>query len=239
LSRRALSRWVKREWTTTEWSAQGQSGAADRSIKRGELRWSCGARTVYANCGAGSDWAMLVQVLGARGETPPRSYMSGDVPATCAAPRRIREAQRAVLSAGRSANRCRSRRHSWAQAGTARLTLANQLCRDPDNPLRGHRRHLASRSAKRAPRSYRPSHRPSIEKLDRRVAPLFPGTKPQRAPCGADCEARGGGLLLVIDDVWREAQVHSAFRPVLRGGQTACAWVTTRRRRCSPVRMYR
>jgi WD40 repeat protein len=223
LSRRSLvSDWVKREWTHARMAGRKVSPVlADPSIKRSDLPGWIRRAEVY-DISEPERWKMLLRVLEGPGETRRVPYMSGDVPDDFVPrPAEYEKLKEAVLSAGSSATVAVTTALLGA-GGYGKTTLANQLCRDPDirfeftdGILRveiGKERHdltglVIDLIETLDPEGKRPGFQ-DIQTASEHLAELIG-------------EAR---LLLVIDDVWREAQL----RPFLKGGPNCVRLVTTR-----------
>jgi hypothetical protein len=229
LSRRALrSDWVKREWTHARMVGRKVSPVlADPSIKRSDLPEWIRRADVY-DVTEPERWRMLVRVLEGPGDTRRVPYMSGDMPEDFVLrPREYNKLKETVLSAGGNATVAVTTALLGA-GGYGKTTLANQLCRDPDvrfeftdGILRveiGKERDditglVVDLIEKLDPQGKRPGFQ-DIQTAAEHLAELIG-------------EAR---LLLVIDDVWREAQL----RPFLRGGPNCVRLVTTRLPRVLP-----
>jgi TIR domain/NB-ARC domain/WD domain, G-beta repeat/APAF-1 helical domain len=223
LSRRALaSEWVKREWTHARMVGRKVSPVlADPSIKRGDLpSWI--QRTEVYDIAEPERWRMLVRVLEGPGETRRVPYMSGDVPDEFVPrPAEYEKLKQAVLSAGSGATVAVTTALLGA-GGYGKTTLANQLCRDPDVRFEFTDGILRVEIGKE-----RDDVTGLVTDLIETLAPE--GNRPgfQNIQTAAEYLAERIGearLLLVVDDVWREAQL----RPFLRGGRSCVRLVTTR-----------
>jgi len=223
LSQRALaSDWVKREWTHARMMGRKVSPVlADTTIKRSDLPGWIRRADVY-DISQPERWAMLVQVLRGPGETRRVPYMSGDLPEDFVPrPAEYHALKEAVLSmrGGTAVGVTTALRGA---GGYGKTTLANYLCRDPevrfeftDGILRveiGKERNdvtgcIVDLVEKLDPNARRPGFQ-DVETAAEHLGELIG-------------EAR---LLLVIDDVWREAQL----RPFLRGAPNCVRVVTTR-----------
>jgi TIR domain/NB-ARC domain len=223
LSQRALvSDWVKREWTHARMVGRKVSPVlADAAIKESDLPNWIRRADVY-DISKPERWRMFVRVLEGPGETRRVPYMSGDRPDDFVPrPGEYGKLKEAVLSAGSDATVGITTALQGA-GGYGKTMLANALCRDPDvrfeftdGILRveiGKERNdvtglIVDLIEKLDPNARRPGFQ-DIQTASEHLAELIG-------------EAR---LLLVIDDVWREAQL----RPFLRGGPNCVRLVTTR-----------
>ena len=194
---------------------------ADPNIKRSDLPGWIRRADVY-DVAEPERWRMLVRVLEGPGETRRVPYMSGDLPDDFV-PRLTEYAalKDAVLSAP-SGGPVGVTTALRGAGGYGKTTLANALCRDPevrfeftDGILRveiGKERGdvtglIVDLIEKLDPNARRPGFQ-DVETATEHLGQLIG-------------EAR---LLMVIDDVWREAQL----RPFLRGGPNCVRLVTTR-----------
>jgi WD40 repeat protein len=223
LSRRALdSNWVEREWRQARLLGRKVSPVlADRCIKRSDLpRWI--RRAEIFDIAEPERWRKLVHVLEGPGNARRVSFWSGDLPSSFV-PRPIKyaELKEAVLS--ESTGTAGGKTVGLVGAGGyGKTTLANALCRDQDvgfefddGILRievGRERAdvtslIVALIGQLDPHGERPAFQ-DVQPASEHLAQLVG-------------EAR---LLLVIDDVWREAQL----RPFLRGGPNCVRLVTTR-----------
>jgi hypothetical protein len=220
LSRRALaSDWVKREWTHARMVGRKVSPVlADPTITQSDLPNWIRRADVY-DISEPERGKMLVRVLEGPGETRRVPYMSGDNLPDDFVPRpeeygRLKEA---VLSAGSEATVGITTALQGA-GGYGKTTLANALCRDPDVRFEFTDGILRVEIGKER-NDVTGLIVDLIEKLKR---PGFQDVQTASEHLGELIgEAR---LLLVIDDVWREAQL----RPLLRGGPNCVRLVTTR-----------
>jgi WD40 repeat protein len=223
LSRRALaSDWVKREWThAREWGRMVSPVLADPTLKRADLPgWM--RRSEVFDIADPERWQMLKQVLLGNGETRRVPYMAGDLaedfvprPTECA---RLKQA---VLAAGSDRTVAVTTALRGA-GGYGKTTLANYLCRDPDVRFEFTDGILRVEIGK---------ERDDVTGL---IIDLIETLEPQgKRPGFQDVQTAAeylakligeARLLLVIDDVWREAQL----RPFLRGGPNCARLVTTR-----------
>jgi WD40 repeat protein len=223
LSRRALtSDWVKREWTHARMVGRKVSPVlADPSIKRAELPLWIQRADVY-DISEPERWRMLVRVLEGPGETRRVPYMSGDLTeGFVPRPAEYHKLKEAVLSAG-SGVAVALRTALLGAGGYGKTTLANKLCRDPDVRFEFTGGILRVEIGKERD-DVTGLVIDLIEKLDPNAKrPGFQDIQTASEHLGELIgEAR---LLLVVDDVWREAQL----RPFLRGGPNCVRLVTTR-----------
>ena len=219
LSRRAItSDWVKLEWTHARMLGRIVSPVlADSTLKRTELPSWIRREEVY-NIADPERWKKLVEVLGGPGYVRRVPYMEGDLTKDfvrrSAEYTRLREA---VLSA--SADKPVVLRGA---GGYGKTMLANYLCRDPDIRFEFTDGILRVELGKER---YDMTSLviDLIETLDpQRTRPGFQDVQTAAERLGELIgEAR---LLLVIDDVWSEAQLH----PFLRGGPNCVRLVSTR-----------
>jgi hypothetical protein len=223
LSCRALaSDWVRREWThAREWGRMVSPVLADPTLKRADLPSWMRRSEVY-DIADSERWRMLKQVLLGKGETRRVPYMSGDL-AEDFVPRPTEYAQlkQAVLAAGNDKAVAVTTALRGA-GGYGKTTLANYLCRDPDVRFEFTDGILRVEIGKE-----RDDVTGLIIDLIETLDPQ--GKRPgfQDVQTAAEYLAKLIGearLLLVIDDVWREAQL----RPFLRGGPNCAHLVTTR-----------
>jgi hypothetical protein len=225
-----VSDWVKREWTHAREKGKKVSPVlADPTIKRSDLPAWIRRADVY-DIAEPERWQMLVQVLKGPGEMRRVPYMSGDLPDDFVQrPDEYKRLKEAVLSTG-SDSAVAITTVLQGAGGYGKTTLANSLCRDPevrfeftDGILRveiGKERDdvtglIVDLIEKLHPNAKRPGFQ-DVQTASEHLGELIG-------------EAR---LLLVIDDVWREAQL----RPFLRGGPNCVRLVTTRLPRVLPKR---
>ncbi|HEY2620954.1 MAG TPA: TIR domain-containing protein [Acetobacteraceae bacterium] len=223
LSRRALaSDWVKREWTHARmWGRMVSPVLADPTLQRADLPgWM--RRSEVFDVADPERWQMLRQALLGSGETRRVSYMAGDLAEDFVArPAEYARLKQAVLSAG-SDNAVALTTALRGAGGYGKTTLANYLCRDPDIRFEFSDGILRVDIGKERG-DVTGLVIDLIEKLDPQAKrPAFHDVQTAAEHLGELIgEAR---LLLVIDDVWREAQL----RPFLRGGPNCVRLVTTR-----------
>ena len=223
LSRRALeSDWVKREWTHARMAGRKVSPVlADRTIKRSDLPGWIRRAEVY-DIAEPERWRMLVRVLEGPGETRRVLYMSGDLPDDFVLrPVEYNALKDAVMSAS-SDGPVGVTTALRGAGGYGKTTLASALCCDPEVRFEFSDGILRVEIGKER-NDVTGLILDLIEELD-------PGA---RRPGFQDVETAAehlgqllgeARLLLVIDDVWREAQL----RPFLRGGPNCVRLVTTR-----------
>jgi len=223
LSRCALaSDWVKREWThAREWGRMVSPVLADPTLERADLPVWMRRAEVY-DIADPERWQMLKQVLLGSGETRRVPYMAGDL-AEDFVPRPTEYARlkQAVLAAGSDKTVAVTTALRGA-GGYGKTTLASFLCRDPDVRFEFTDGILRVEIGK---------EREDVTGL---VIDLIETLDPEgRRPGFQDVQSAAeylsrligeARLLLVIDDVWREAQL----RPFLRGGPNCARLVTTR-----------
>ena len=227
LSRRALaSDWLKREWAhARQFGRMVSAVLADPTLKRADLPDWMRRAEVY-DIADPERWQMLKQVLIGPGETRRVPYMEGDL-AEYFVPRPAEYARLkdAVLSAGSDTVVALR-----GPGGYGKTTLASYLCRDPDIRFEFTDGILRVEIGKD-----RDDVTGLIIDLIETLDPL--GRRPnfQDVQTATDYLARLIGdarLLLVIDDVWREAQL----RPFLRSGPNCARLVTTRLPQVLPAR---
>jgi WD40 repeat protein len=223
LSRRALaSDWVKREWThAREWGRMVSPVLADPTLKRADLPGWMRRSEVY-DIADPERWQMLKQVLTGPGETRRVPYMAGDL-AEDFVPRPAEYARlkEAVLAEG--SDRAVALTTALRGAGGyGKTTLANYLCRDPDIRFEFTDGILRVEIGKE-----RSDVTGLIIDL---IETLHPeGKRPgfQDVQTAAEYLASLIGearLLLVVDDVWRKAQL----QPFLLRAPNCVCLVTTR-----------
>ncbi len=224
------SDWVKREWShARSVGCMVSPILADPSLKRGDLPDWIRRAEVY-DLAEPERWAKLLQVL--RGPGAPRRvpYMAGGPPPDGFVPRPAEydALKRAILATDGSGTVALTTALRGA-GGYGKTTLANALCRDEevrfafaDGILRveiGHERDDVTGLVVDL-----------IERLDPK------GRRPGYVTAAAAAEHLGAligeaRLLMVIDDVWREAQL----QPFLIGGPRCVRLVTTRLPQVLPV----
>ena len=223
LSRRALkSDWVKREWAHARMIGRKVSPVlADPTIRRSDLPAWIRRADVY-DIAEPERWRMLVRVLEGPGETRRVPYMSGDLPDDFVPrPAEYAALKDAVMSA-QSGGPVGVTTALRGAGGHGKTTLANALCRDPDVRFEFTDGILRVEIGKE-----RNDVTGLIVDL---IEELDPGGKrPGLQDVETAAEHLGqligeARLLMVIDDVWREAQL----RPFLRGGPNCVRLVTTR-----------
>ncbi|MDB5406963.1 MAG: hypothetical protein JWL84_1875 [Rhodospirillales bacterium] len=223
LSRRALdSDWVRREWTHARMVGRKVSPVlADPTLKRGDLPGWMRREEVYDIADL-ERWRMLVRVLEGPGDSRRVPYMSGILTEDFVPrPAEYAALKEAVLAAGINKTVAVTTA-LWGAGGYDKTTLANYLCRDQDVRFEFTDGILRIEIGK---------ERDDVTGL---VVDLIETLDPQAKPPGfqdVDTAAEHLGeligearLLLVIDDVWREAQL----RPFRRGGPNCVRLVTTR-----------
>ncbi len=223
LSRRALkSDWVKREWTHARMVGRKVSPVlADPAIRRSDLPNWIRRADVY-DIAEPERWRMLVRVLEGPGETRRVPYMSGELPdGFVPRPNEYLRLKEAVLSAASNATVGITTALQGA-GGYGKTTLANALCRDPDIRFEFTDGILRAEIGKEKT-DVTGLVVDLIEELDPE------GKRPGFQDATTASEHLGeligeARLLLVIDDVWREAQL----RPFLKGGPNCVRLVTTR-----------
>jgi hypothetical protein len=228
LSRRALaSDWIKREWSHARLMGKRVSPVlADPALKRADLLpWMRREEVFDIDPERDRDeerWKALVLVLRGDGRRKRAPHMPGDLPADFVPRPAEYEVLKAAVLADAPEKTVALTTALLGAGGYGKTILANYLCRDPDvrfefsdgivrveiGKERGDVTRLVS---------------DLIEKLDPE------GKRPGFADVVTASEHLGeligeSRLLLVIDDVWREAQL----RPFLRGGPDCVRLVTTR-----------
>ena len=228
LSRRALtSEWIKREWSHTRMVGKRVSPVlADPTLRRADLPpWMRREEVFDIDPERDRDaerWKALVLVLRGDGRTKRAPYMPGDLPDDFVPrPAEYEKVKQAVLSAGSGATVAVTTALLGA-GGYGKTTLANRLCRDPDVRFEFSDGVLRVEIGKERD-NVTGLVIDLIEKLDPNAKrPGFQDIQTASEHLGELIgEAR---LLLVIDDVWREAQL----RPFLKGGPNCVRLVTTR-----------
>jgi hypothetical protein len=228
LSRRALtSDWIKREWSHARMVGKRVSPVlADPALKRADLPpWMRREEVFDIDPERDRDaerWRALVLVLRGDGRTKRAPYMPGDLPADFV-PRPVEYAalKAAVLTEAPEKTVALTTALRGA-GGYGKTTLANYLCRDPDVRFEFSDGIVRVEVGKERDNITRLIS-DLIEKLDPE------GKRPGFTDVVTASEHLGeligeSRLLLVIDDVWREAQL----RPFLRGGPNCVRLVTTR-----------
>lgn len=200
---------------------------ADPSIRRGDLPPWIRRADVY-DIAEPERWTMLVQVLRGPGETRRVPYMTGILPDPFVERRaEYQGLKKAVLSAhgGKAVAVTTALRGS---GGYGKTTLANQLCLDPEVRFEFTDGILRVEIGKERG-DVMGLVLDLIERLDpRERRPGFQDVYTASDYLGELIgEAR---LLMVIDDVWREAQL----RPFLKGGPNCIRLITTRLQRVLP-----
>ncbi len=231
LSRRALaSDWVKREWThAREWGRMVSPVLADPTLHRADLPGWMRRSQIYEIADP-EQWQLLRRVLEGSGETRRVPYMAGDLAEDFVArPAEYARLKEAVLSAGSETAVALTTALRGA-GGYGKTTLANYLCRDPD---------VRFEFADGILRVEIGKERDDVTGL---IIDLIETLEPQgKRPGFQDVQTAAeylakligeARLLLVIDDVWREAQL----RPFLRGGPNCARLVTTRLPQVLPAR---
>ena len=224
LSQRALvSDWIKREWSHARWVGKMVSPVlADLTIKRSDLPQWIRREELY-DIADPERWTKLVRVLQGPGTIKRAPYMPGDLPENFV-PREIEYAalKDAVLARGPDSKTVGLTTALSGAGGYGKTTLANYLCHDPD---------VRFEFTDGIVRVEIGKERSDVAGL---VTDLIERLDPERKRPGftdivTASEYLGeligeSRLLLVIDDVWREAQL----RPFLRGGPNCVRLVTTR-----------
>jgi WD40 repeat protein len=224
------SEWVTREWTHARERGRKVSPVlADPALTRDELPGWMRRGQIYDMAEA-EQWTLLKRVLAGPGLERPVLYMAGDLTEDFVPrPVEYQRVKEAVLAAGSDRTVALTTALRGA-GGYGKTTLANFLCRDPD---------VRAEFTDGILRMEIGKERADITPL---IAGLIQTLEPQGgSPVAPDVEtaaehlARALGearLLLVIDDVWREAQL----RPFLRGGPNCARLVTTRLPHVLPAR---
>ena len=223
LSPRALvSDWFRREWTHARMVGRKVSPVlADPNIGRSDLPDWIRRAEVY-DISEPERWKMLVQVLSGPGETRRVPYMSGTLPDPFVErPTEYEALKKAVLSAQTDKAIAVTTALRGA-GGYGKTTLANKLCHDPDVRFEFTDGILRVEIGKERD-DFTGLILDLIEKLDpEKRRPGFQDIQTASDYLGElISQAR---LLLVIDDVRREAQL----RPFLKGGPSCVRLVTTR-----------
>jgi WD40 repeat protein len=223
LTRRALeSDWIKREWTHAREKGRKVSPVlADPTIKRSDLYpWI--RRSEVFDIAVSERWRKLVRVLEGPGETRCVPYMSGHLSEGFVPRPAEYEAIKTAVLAPRGERTVALTTALRGAGGYGKTTLANALCRDPDVRFEFSDGILRVEIGKE-----RTDVLGLVLDLTEMLDPQ--GRRPGFAEVQTAAEHLGeligeARLLLVIDDVWREAQL----RPFLVGGPNCVRLVTTR-----------
>jgi hypothetical protein len=228
LSRRAVtSDWIKREWSHARLMGKRVSPVlADPTLNRADLLpWMRREEVFDIDPKRDRDaerWKSLVLVLRGDGRTKRAPYMPGDLPADFVPrPAEYAALKAAVLAEAPEKTVVLTTALRGA-GGYGKTTLANYLCRDPDV-----RFEFSDGIVRVEVGKERDDITGLISDLIERLDPE--GKRPGFTDVVTASEYLGeligeSRLLLVIDDVWREAQL----RPFLRGGPSCVRLVTTR-----------
>jgi hypothetical protein len=228
LSRRALaSDWIKREWSHARLMGKRVSPVlADPTLKRADLLPWMRREEVFdidpARDRNEERWKALVLVLRGDGRAKRVPYMPGDLPADFVARPAEYEALKAAVLAEAPEKTVALTTALRGAGGYGKTILANYLCRDPDV-----RFEFSDGIVRVEVGKERSDVTGLISDLIERLDPE--GKRPGFTDVVTASEYLGeligeSRLLLVIDDVWREAQL----RPFLRGGPNCVRLVTTR-----------
>ena len=223
LSRRALtSDWIKREWSHARMVGKKVSPVlADRSIKRSDLPPWIRREEVY-DISDDERWRQLVRVLEGPGQVRRVPWMPGDVPeGFVPRPTEYEALKQAVLSTKAEGTVALTTALRGA-GGYGKTVLADYLCHDPDV-----RFEFTDGILRVAIGKERDDVTPLVMDLIEKLAPdaKRPGFADVDTAAAHLAELIGEArILLVVDDVWREAQL----RPFLRGGPNCVRLVTTR-----------
>jgi WD40 repeat protein len=224
LSQRALvSDWIKREWSHARWVGKMVSPIrADRDIEPSDLPAWIRREETY-NIADRERWTKLVQVLKGPGKIKRAPYMPGDLPEGFV----LREIEYAALKEAVLAQSAENKTLGLTTAlrgagGYGKTTLANYLCHDPDVQFEFTDGIVRVEIGKE-----RSDVIGLVTDLIERLDP--DGKRPGFTDIVTASEYLGeligeSRLLLVIDDVWRAAQL----LPFLRGGPNCARLVTTR-----------
>jgi WD40 repeat protein len=228
LSRRALtSDWIKREWSHARMMGKRVSPVlADPALKRADLPpWM--RREEVFDIDPERDrnqerWKALVLVLRGDGRTKRAPYMPGDCPVDFVPRPAEHAALKAAVLAEAQEKTVALTTALRGAGGYGKTTLANCLCHDPDV-----RFEFSDGIVRVEIGKERGDVAGLISDLIERLDPE--GKCPGFTDVVTASEYLGeligeSRLLLVIDDVWREAQL----RPFLRGGPNCVRLVTTR-----------
>jgi WD40 repeat protein len=228
LSRRALSSdWIKREWSHARMLGKRVSPVlADPDIKRGDLPPWMRREEVFdidPKRDRGEErWKALLLVLRGDGRTRRVPYMLGDLTADFVQRPVEYAALRAAVLAETPEKTVALTTALRGAGGYGKTMLANKLCRDPDV-----RFEFSDGIVRVEIGKERDDVTGLISDLIQKLDPegKRPGFTDVVTASEHLAEQIGESrLLLVIDDVWREAQV----RPFLRGGPNCVRLVTTR-----------
>jgi hypothetical protein len=229
LSRRALaSDWIKREWSHARMMGKRVSPVlGDPALKRAALPpWMRREEVFDINPKRDRDqerWKALVLVLRSDGRTNRAPYMPGDVPADFVPRPAEYAALKAAVLADAPEKTVALTTALLGAGGYGKTTLANYLCRDPDV-----RFEFSDGIVRVEVGKERDDVTGLISDLVEKLDPegKRPGFTDEVTASEHLGEQKIGEsrLLLVVDDVWREAQL----RPFLRGGPNCVRLVTTR-----------
>src|SRR6516164_1947214 len=228
LSRQALtSDWIKREWSHARMVGKRVSPVlADPTLRRADLPpWMRREEVFDIDPERDRDaerWKALVLVLRGDGRTKRAPYMPGDLPDDFVPRPAEYAALKAAVLAEAPEKTVALTTTLRGAGGYGKTILANCLCRDPDvrfefsdgivrvevGKERGDVTGLISDLIERLDADGKRPGSTDVVTASEYLGELI-------------CESR---LLLVIDDVWREAQL----RPFLRGGPNCVRLVTTR-----------
>jgi hypothetical protein len=228
LSRRALtSDWIKREWSHARMMGKRVAPIlADPALKRVDLPpWMRREEVFDIDLARDRDeerWKALVLVLRGDGQTKRAPYMPGDCPADFVPRPAEYAALKAAMLAEAPEKTVALTTALRGAGGYGKTTLANYLCRDPDVRFEFSDGIVRVEIGKER-NNVTGLLSDLIEKLDPE------GKRPGFTDVVTASEHLGeligeARLLLVIDDVWREAQL----RPFLRGGPNCVRLMTTR-----------
>jgi len=229
LSRRALSSgWIKREWSHARTCGKRVSPVlADPGLKRSDLPPWIRREEVF-DIADPERWTRLLRILEGPGETKRAPWMPGALPnGFVPRPVEYEEIKRAVLADSQS-NTVALTTALRGAGGYGKTALANALCRDPDIRFEFTDGILRVEIGKERD-DVTALVMDLIEKLDPN------GKRPGFQDITTASEHLGeligeSRILMVIDDVWREAQL----RPFLCGGPNCVHLVTTRLPRVLP-----
>ena len=223
LSRRALtSDWIEREWSHARMVGRKVSPVlADRSIRRSDLPPWIRREEVY-DISEDERWRQLVRVLEGPGQVRRVSWMAGDVSeGFVPRPAEYDALKQAVLGTKAEGPVALTTALRGA-GGYGKTVLADYLCHDPDI-----RFEFTDGILRVAIGKERDDVTALVMDLIEKLAPdaKRPGFTDIDTAAAHLAELIGEArILLVIDDVWREAQL----RPFLRGGPNCVRLVTTR-----------
>jgi WD40 repeat protein len=223
LSRRALeSDWIRREWVHARSVGRVVSPIlADPTIRRSDLPDWMKREEVY-EVAEPERWEKLVAVLKGPGSVRRVPYMPGDLPDTYVPrPTEYAALKEAILSA-QGGSIVGITTALVGAGGYGKTTLANALCRDPEV-----RFEFADGILRVAVGRERDDVIGLVVDLIEKLDPQ--GNRPGFQDVQTAAEHLGeligeARLLLVVDDVWREAQL----RPFLHSGPNCVRLVTTR-----------